>query len=219
MECYSPNDEKQTLVSPMKFNRANHGCCSHVGQLFVCGGKDNEASTCCEKLNLSKGVWKFVADMNVARKCFRVISCGKFMWAFGGEGIDGKALSSTEFYDEVADKWTLSTSMKENRQYYGAVGFRDNIFVVGGLNYDKEVLSSSEVFDTNTKQFTYIRPMIKPLYAFAAAISGYKLYCFSGLDDDDNELKIVTSFNLYTEDWKKEDGMIESYGYDALTVY
>ena len=95
----------------MNFNRANHGCSAHVSQLFVCGGKDNEASTCCEKLNLSEGVWKFVAEMNVARKCFHLISLGKFIWALGGRGGDGKALSSTEFYDRVADQWTLSTSI------------------------------------------------------------------------------------------------------------
>ena len=205
----------------MNFNRANHGCCAHVGQLFVCGGKDCEASTCCEKLNLSEGVWKFVAEMKVARYCFHVISRGKFIWALGGQGYDGETLSSIEFYDEIADQWTLSTSMNEKRKFYGAVGFRDNIFVVGGVNEKNENLSSAEVFDINTKQFTYIRPMNTPRWGFAAAISGYKLYCCYGMEDLYSENLTVTSFNLYTEEWKveEEDEMDQMDVYDAVTVY
>ena len=56
-------------------------------------------------------------------------------------------------------------------------------------------------------------------YGFAAAISSYKLYCFAGLDDEDNVLSTVTSFNLYTEEWKEEDGFIAFDCYDGLTVY
>jgi len=219
VECYSPYHKKINFVSPMNFSRASHGCCSHVGQLFVCGGKNGMASTCCEKLNLSEGVWKFVAKMNLARKCFRLIPCDVFIWAIGGEGSDGKTLSSTEFYDEVADIWTLATSMNEKRQDYGAVGFRNKIFVIGGMNEENEVLSSAEVFDIETYQFTFIRPMNGPRWLFAAAINGYKLYCFNGMKDLLTEEYTVISYNLYTEKWKEEEKLNGINCNDAVTVY
>ena len=102
---------------------------------------------------------------------------------------------------------------------YGSVSFRDNIFVVGGFNDETGVLSSCEVFNINTKQFTYIRPMNKPRWGFAAAISGYKMYCSDGIDADEDGLYTVTSFNLYTEEWKEESRMDEMGCSGAVTVY
>ena len=46
----------------------DRGCCSHAFALFVCDGKDGKPCSCCEKLIIKDGKWKFVAPMNVARE-------------------------------------------------------------------------------------------------------------------------------------------------------
>ena len=48
--------------------------------------------------------------MNEARYKFHVVSCGKFMLVIG-DGDWDEISKSTERYDDVTDKWTLSTSM------------------------------------------------------------------------------------------------------------
>ena len=52
--------------------------------------------------------------MNEARSEFQVVSCGKYLWAIGGEGTNG-VLKTTEFYDVIINKWKKSTPMIEKR--------------------------------------------------------------------------------------------------------
>ena len=79
VEVFSPSDNKSNLLSSMNGKRYKHGCCAHSGELYVCDGKDGEASTCCEILNFDSGKWKFVADMKVSRIFFYVVSYGNFI--------------------------------------------------------------------------------------------------------------------------------------------
>ena len=81
---FSTVDNTAKLHSHMNCRRVDHGCCEHAGSIFVCGGKEGTASTCCEKLNIVEGKWEFVTAMKEARKLFQTVSCGKYMWAFGG---------------------------------------------------------------------------------------------------------------------------------------
>ena len=73
--------------------------------LFVCTGKDDRPNN-----DNNNNKWKFIAKMNEARYKFKVVSCGKIMSANGG---GGETLKSTECYDDVTDKLTVSTSMIE----------------------------------------------------------------------------------------------------------
>ena len=156
--------------------------------------------------------------MKVARKHFCLVSCGKFIWAFGGENDYEEELNSTEYYDEFVDEWTLSTPMIKKRRHHAAVSFRDRIFVIGGCNRYDGVFNTTEVFDINTKQFTFLKQnMPTPRFSFAAAISGYKLYCFAGIDDHYGYTKVVESFNIYTETWKREED-IEDSAWGAVAI-
>ena len=59
--------------------------------------------------------------------------------------------------------------------------------------------------------------MPTPRFDFAAAISGYKLYCFAGSDDSYWDTKTVESFNIYTETWKREED-IEFSAWGAVAI-
>ena len=50
----------------MNFKRSKHDRCVHKGKIYVCGGKDASALTCCERLETSKREWCFKVNMNVA---------------------------------------------------------------------------------------------------------------------------------------------------------
>ena len=150
-----------------------------------------------------------------ARKEFQIVSCGKFMWVIGGQCWNG-ILQSTEYYDEVIDKWTLSTPMLEKRKDHCAVAFREKIYVLGGFNREIGRLRTAEVLDTKAKQFSHIKPLQAPRCWFAAAISDHKLYCFGGLEGFDQ----LESFNLYSEEWESETTVDNFTGsISAVTLY
>ena len=97
----------------MNCNRSRNGCCVHASELFLCGRKDDWTSTSCEKLTIVDEQWKLVAEMKVERVSFPVVSCVKYMLAFGGRDISLTVLNSTEYYNNIIDVLTLSIPMKE----------------------------------------------------------------------------------------------------------
>ena len=215
VHIYSLDDNKSALMAAMNFTRQEHGCCSHAGHLFVCGGKDGKPSICCEKLIIKDDKWVFIAKMNEARISLQVVSCGKYVWAIGGQNKRG-FLNTVEYYDDVIDKWTKSTPMIEKRHRHRAVAFREYIYVIGGMNRSR-VLISSEKLDTRSGQWTFISSMRDPLVGFGTAINEHKLYCFGG--GYPNE-RLVKCFDLYSEDWIEEQNMPDAYGFlSAVTLY
>ena len=200
-ELYSPSNGKSILINPMNFKRSGHGCCTHKGKIYVCGGKDGFPSSCCERLETSEKKWRFIASMNDQRRSFAVVSCGEYIWAFGGRDPKDEALDSIEFYDERNDLWTLSFPMFSERFDHSAVAFRNNVYLLGGKN-GQTSLNSIEVFDTVAEQITCIRPLKFPRSYFGAAISGEKIYCFGGFTN--GYLDSVESFNMITWERKKE---------------
>jgi len=219
VSVYSLDDNKSSLVAPMNFRRVGHGCCAHAGALYVCGGKDGKPSNCCEKLIIKDDKWKFVAKMNIARINFQVVSCGKLIWAIGGGNFNG-TLNTTEYFDDINNKWTNSTPMIERREDHSAVAFREKIYIIGGYSYMYGRLNFSrfaEVLDSKTKQFTAIMNPNVRRFQFAAAISEHKLYCFGG-----DRADTVESFDLYKEEWLEEGRMpkyLSSCRTSAVTIF
>ena len=141
--------------------------------------KNQEPSTCCEKVIIKEDNWIFVAETNEARIALQVVSCGKHLWEFGGMGHCQTSLNTTEYYDDVTDKWTKSNSTIEKRRGHRAVAFRQEVYVIGG-DGGHALLSSAEKLDTTTGQWTALRSMAVGRFSFGAAITEHKLYCFGG---------------------------------------
>ena len=133
-------------------------------------------------------------------------------WVRCGLRLNG--LNSVEYYDDVADKWTLSTPMIAKRYEHSAVAFREKIYVLGGINSEDGYLRTAEVFDTELEQFSAIKSMNVPRLVFAAAISEHKLYCFGGPD-----CKSVESLDLYNGEWKNEEDIAQYGPTTAVAVY
>ena len=217
VNVYSPDESScSTLMPAMNCQRAHHACCSHAGDLFVSGGKNGKFSTCCEKLIIKEGKWMFVAEMNEARLEFQMVSCGKYIWVLGGKTLFGSVLNTTEYYDDVNDKWTMFNPMIEERYGHSAVAFREDVYVVGGHDGVK-FLRSSEKLDTTNRQWTAISSMKIPRGFFGAAINEHKLYCFGGNLGRETKVEYL---NLYSGDWIEEGVIsIESYFTSAITVF
>ena len=156
VNVYSADDSSSlTAVPSMNCKRATHACYSHAGDLFVCGGRNGWPSTCCEKLIIKEGKWKFVAEINEARIDFQIVPSAKNIWAFGGEQSMG-VTNTTKYYDNVIDKWIISSPMIQKRYGHSAVDFRGKI--------SRKKISSMKV----------------PRFFFCTAINAHKLFCFGG---------------------------------------
>ena len=213
VEVYSVGDNETYSAAPMNVARSTHGCCAHGDQVYVCGGKDELPSTCCEVLKPVEDVWEFVASMDVARRDFQLVSCEDFIWALGGRGYNAlseryEVLNSTEFYDDIINRWIPSASMIEKRCGYGAIAFRKHILIIGGEGSNGESLASAEVLDTVFMQFSAIKSMSIPRQLFAVTIVGKFVYCFGGQNDDQEDaLSSIESYNLITNEWKTENNL------------
>ena len=86
---------------------------------------------CCEKLIIKGNKWVFIDRMNEARYDFQVITCGKYIWTFGGWG-KMKPLNTIEYYDDIIHNFTKSIPMVRKRLVHGAVAFHKNIYVIWG---------------------------------------------------------------------------------------
>ena len=176
-----------------------YGC-----HLFVCGWKDLVSTTCCEKLIIKENKWIFVAEMNEKRSDFQLVTAGKYMWAIGGVGTR-VVVNTTEYYDEITDKWEKSSPMIKHRTSHSAVAFGETIYVIGGYGgiHGGTVLSSAEIFDIASQQWTSISSMKFPRSRFGAALNANKLYCFSG----ERTGASVEYYDVYRRVWVEEGRM------------
>ena len=76
-------------------------------------------------------------------------------------------LNSTKYFDDIINKWTLSTSMIDKRLGHSVVAFREKIYILKGHS-----LEVGDLLDTKTMQLTVMKPMQIPRLIFATATSG-----------------------------------------------
>ena len=225
VEAYSPNTDICEYVAPMNHGRYGHASCEYFGALYVCGGRQGQPSRCCEVLEIGDKKWEFIGELNVARSNFEVVSCGSSIWALGGstktsDGSVNVSVGSTEQYDLIKGRWTVSVPMIQSRSLHCAVAYHNLIMVVGGYDTDHNCLSTVEVFDTKTKQFSLIMPMKLPRSSFAATICGNILYCFGGRNSRGEALSSVEYYDIERNEWKMQEGMPDGrYYLNAVTGF
>ena len=70
-----------------------------------------------------------------------------FLFEIAGRGIN-RVLNSTDYYDDVSDKWIRSTPMLQKKLEDSPVALRDKIYFIGGSNRHEGPLNTAEIFRT-----------------------------------------------------------------------
>ncbi|KAI6683244.1 hypothetical protein NL676_029157 [Syzygium grande] len=142
------------------------------------------------------------------------IKGGRFLYVFGGFGIDNCQTNRLHVFDTVEQTWsqpTIKGMPPAPRDGHSCTNVGDNLFVFGGTD-GMNPLADLLILDTSSH--TWISPITRgegpeARQGHSAALVGKRLFIFGGYgkspDDDDDEVYYNDLFILNTETfvWKK----------------
>jgi len=132
----------------------------------------------------TKGHWKQIPSMAVARSHAPVINFQNKLYVFGGGGPNFKSLDSCVCYDPMENSWSTLANMPTKRS--GTAGFliKDKIYIVGG-GYKKpdgnfQFLKTVEIYDPLTDSWESGPDMNQPHDYPAATLLDDYIYILGG---------------------------------------
>ncbi|XP_051121451.1 F-box/kelch-repeat protein At1g67480 [Andrographis paniculata] len=179
LDCFGrKHHDLPTMPGPHK---VGFGVASLNGKLLVVAGYsvlDGTASVSSDVYQYDSclNCWSKLAGMNVARYDFACTEVNGNIYAVGGCGADGEALSSTEIYDADADKWTVIESLQRPRWGCFACGFGGKLYVMGGRS--SFTIGNSrfvDVYDPASRAWARMKNGC--VMVTAHAVAGKKLFC------------------------------------------
>jgi len=118
--------------------RYGHRVVLFRGDLWAVGGhwgfgpRRATLLTFCERLDTASNRWVPGPAMTVGRAYFGLAVFRGQLWAVGGMGADGKALSSCEYLDVATNTWMAGPPLNVLRYDHGLVVLNGQLWAVGG---------------------------------------------------------------------------------------
>jgi DNA-binding CsgD family transcriptional regulator/N-acetylneuraminic acid mutarotase len=135
-------------------------------------------------LEVEGSKWRILAPMTTGRSRFALVAApdGQ-LFAIGGN-TNGGATGAVERYDPAADQWEPLTASKPTRvSNIDGAAIGEWIYVPGGRTAEGEPTSIVEAYNVANEVWSQVAPLPRPLYAYALAVYGGRLYVFGGRDD------------------------------------
>ncbi len=143
-EVFVINVEKMKITrkAQMIQNRKEHSTVQLQNAVYALGGFDGENFLkTCERYDLEKDEWKFVASMKIPKCAFASsVLNNRFIYVFGG--YDGmERLNTIEKYDSEFNRWDLlQLKLRKPLSNAAAVSPRDDTIVLLGKYLFKNTL-------------------------------------------------------------------------------
>jgi kelch-like protein 19 len=104
VECYHPENNEWTMVSPMKCTRSGAGVASLGQYIYVIGGYDgNSQLNLVERYDTEHDIWENVSSISIARSALSVTVLGGKLYAMGRyDFVDFYTL-----HDKILQKYIL----------------------------------------------------------------------------------------------------------------
>ncbi len=174
--------------------------------IYVISGYKNTTLTSVERLNMNKGIWQNVSEVNIGRTKFGAVSYkGEKIYIMGGKLLDGSRTDLIEEFDIRADKWSMSKlKLPSPRSGFCWVLINDKQLLIVGGN-DGQVLDSMHLLNLSTGDWSELPPMTTKRDELAVAVGpDGKIYVIGGYGGLNSAwLKSVERFNLQTYEWEK----------------
>lgn len=174
--------------------------------IYVISGYKNTTLASVERLNMNKGIWQAVSDVNIARTKFGSVSLrGEKIYLLGGKLVDGSRTDVVEEYDIRTDVWSKSKlRLPAPRSGFSTVLLNDKQLVVVGGN-DGQVLDSMDLLNLVSGEWSQLSQMTTKRDELAVTIGpDGKIYAIGGYGGQNSTcLKSVERFNLQTYEWEK----------------
>lgn len=84
VECYHPENDEWTMVSPMKCSRSGAGVANLGQYIYVIGGYDGSSQlNSVERYDTEHDVWEYVSNVSIARSALSVTVLDSKLYAMG----------------------------------------------------------------------------------------------------------------------------------------
>ncbi|XP_014240219.1 uncharacterized protein LOC106661392 isoform X2 [Cimex lectularius] len=143
---YDSKFNKWDIISYIPKPRYYHCAAKLRGKIYIVGGRYPRnvekcaQSLCAETLSFdpSTNQWKEEAPLITPRHSFGLASLHGFLYVIGGEGMNGRILSSAERYNPEAGMWEQIKPLPQPCIGAAVCCYRGSIWVVGGMSSYKQ---------------------------------------------------------------------------------
>nr|QDK59938.1 kelch protein [Plasmodium falciparum]WOC95077.1 kelch protein K13 [Plasmodium falciparum] len=166
--------------------------------VFCIGGFDGvEYLNSMELLDISQQCWRMCTPMSTKKAYFGSAVLNNFLYVFGGNNYDYKALFETEVYDRLRDVWYVSSNLNIPRRNNCGVTSNGRIYCIGG--YDgSSIIPNVEAYDHRMKAWVEVAPLNTPRSSAMCVAFDNKIYVIGGTNGER-----LNSIEVYEEKMNK----------------
>ncbi|BAM38962.1 uncharacterized protein TOT_010000427 [Theileria orientalis strain Shintoku] len=187
--------------------------------LVLCYGGHNgkEHLKSMELLDMESKVWRNCNPMTTERMYFGSGVLSNFLYVFGGQNLDYKALCDVEMYDRLRDTWQAAAPLKHPRRNNAGMTLEERIFCVGGFD-GMNILDSVETYDMRMKNWIPVAPLKVPRSSAMVTHQNGSLYAIGGTNGE--RLKSVERYDVRKNEWELiNNGLLEVRSAGSVCTY
>ena len=199
--------------------------CSQINfKVLLCGGRSEEHNLAVRNVHQIDGSTlkheKDVSSMTIVRRRSEAVCLKGKVYVLGGIDNVYRLVKSVEKYSPATNIWNKVANMFDERKDFCACAFVDKIFVLGGCCFNGEwiVTNSCLQFNLNDNSWKEIREMNDEKDGAACVVFQGNIVVSGGMNNDNNELNTVESYDVFGDKWTSMPNMINSHSYHSLVV-
>ena len=215
------NQKTLFLASTDKYITSRY-CSQNKFNVLICGGRNKQCLVVRNVHQVEGNTLKYVKDvskMKVERIYFEAVSLKGEVYAFGGHKKGRGVIKSVEKYSPSFNTWKKVADMFDKREYFCTCAFMDKIFILGAFYEKGNVVTSSCIyFDIRQDNFVEVSKMIHARMSAACVVFQGKIVISGGMENDNNELNSVESYDVFSNKWSLMPSTTNIYSYHSLVV-
>ncbi|MEM4244277.1 MAG: kelch repeat-containing protein, partial [Candidatus Bathyarchaeia archaeon] len=229
------SENEWSIKTSMPTPRGGLGVAAVNGKIYAIGGiRNNTQLAITEEYNPATNTWTTKKPMPTARSGFAIAVYKNKIYCIGGTVGDSNNVVSgftgaNEVYNPATDTWETKTAMPTPRADLDACVVDGKIYLIGGKAYwgtepFYHELNVTEVYDPETDTWTKAASMPIPVFGYASAVVGSKIYVIGGarqFQEGLSNVTIVSSnqvYNAETDEWSSRTELPVALSHAAACV-
>ncbi|KAM4640773.1 influenza virus NS1A-binding protein isoform 1-T2 [Discoglossus pictus] len=211
VECYNPDSDSWSFISPMKTRRARFQMAVLMGQLYVVGGSNGHSDelSCGEKYDPKLNQWTPIPELKTNRCNAGVCAVSGNLYIVGGSDPYGqKGLKNCDVFDPLTGVWASCASLNIRRHQPAVGELGGYMYIIGGAE-SWNCLNSVERYNPANDTWTLVAPMNVARRGAGVAVYDGKLFVGGGFDGT-RALSCVESYDPVKNEWKMMGSMTSS---------
>ena len=195
-------------VASMQAKRCCMGAAIFKKRVVVAGGFDTEEDLASvEVLSSTFNSWSRLSSMNESRTGNALVECDGKLYSIGGYNEEQNILSTVEFLTSLNQSWQYAAPMQISRNRFAVVNYKNFIYVMGGQTSKLQqpencvITKSVEKYNSDRNSWTSVSDMIFKRTRHSACILQDRIYVFGGIDENDEEVDKIESYDLAIDKW------------------